>query len=277
MAKPLEDYDRKRDFARTPEPPPAPIVAGDEQQFVVHRHEASSLHYDLRIELNGVLLSWAVPKGFSFDPSDKRLAVRTENHPMKYVDFHGVIPKGQYGAGTMTIWDRGTLRARCAWPGVARRAFAAMEKGEVKLVLRGRRLRGEWHLVRTNQGRPQPRGSCSRSATRYAGHEAGLGARPGPRGGPAARDPRTREAHGGRLHPRPLRRPGLDVRDGVHGPAPARGPRGRRGEAARATPGGRPGRGGPAGRGGRSARSWTASSSPWTTAGVRAPSCSRSG
>ncbi len=146
MGKPLEDYDRKRDFSRTREP--APRRPGKRAQgepvFVVHRHEARRLHYDLRIERGGVLLSWAVPKGFSYDPADKHLAVRTEDHPLEYEDFSGVIPRGEYGAGTMTIWDRG----RCTFLN----GEQGVEEGELKLVLRGRRLRGEWHLVKTKQG-----------------------------------------------------------------------------------------------------------------------------
>jgi bifunctional non-homologous end joining protein LigD len=110
----------------------------------VHRHEARRLHYDLRLERGGVLLSWAVPKGFSYDPADKHLAVRTEDHPLEYESFSGVIPKGEYGAGTMTIWDRG----RC----IFLNGEQGVEQGELKLVLAGRRLRGEWHLVRTKQG-----------------------------------------------------------------------------------------------------------------------------
>jgi bifunctional non-homologous end joining protein LigD len=141
----IDEYRRKRDFARTPEPAPA---EGPSQgnRFVVHRHEARSLHYDLRIEAAGVLASWAVPKGFSYLPEDKRLAVRTEDHPLEYHSFEGSIPKGQYGAGTMRIWDAGTYQVRKA-AGI----LQALEKGELKLELRGRRLRGEWHLVRTKQ------------------------------------------------------------------------------------------------------------------------------
>lgn len=146
VGKPLGDYEKKRDFERTPEPParrPRRKPGGD-PLFVVHRHEARRLHYDLRLERRGVLLSWAVPKGFSYDPTDKHLAVRTEDHPLEYEDFHGVIPKGEYGAGTMQIWDRGRVTYLNGEDGP--------EAGEVKVVLRGRRLRGEWHLVRTKQG-----------------------------------------------------------------------------------------------------------------------------
>ena len=146
MKKPLDDYGKKRDFERTPEPAPKRPrrKRGSEPIFVVHRHEARRLHYDLRLERAGVLLSWAVPKGFSYDPADKHLAVRTEDHPLEYEDFHGVIPKGEYGAGTMQIWDRGLVTYLNGEGGP--------ESGEVKIVLRGRRLRGEWHLVQTKQG-----------------------------------------------------------------------------------------------------------------------------
>jgi bifunctional non-homologous end joining protein LigD len=145
---PLDDYRRKRDFSRTPEPAPAlPPGAQRARVFVVHRHEARNLHYDLRLETEGVLRSWAVPRGFSYDPKDKRLAVATEDHPLEYEHFSGRIPKGAYGAGTMTIWDRGTYA-------ILRDAdlAAAFANGEVKVRFFGRRLRGEWHLVKTNQG-----------------------------------------------------------------------------------------------------------------------------
>jgi len=146
VSQPLGDYEKKRDFERTPEPPAhRPRRApGAPPIFVVHRHEARNLHYDLRLERAGVLLSWAVPKGFSYDPADKHLAVRTEDHPFEYVDFHGVIPKGEYGAGTMQIWDRGRV--------VYLNGEGGPETGEVKVTLHGRRLRGEWHLVQTKQG-----------------------------------------------------------------------------------------------------------------------------
>ena len=151
-SKPAADYNAKRDFRRTPEPPlesPATgrqegIVAA-EGTFVIHRHEARRLHYDLRLAADGVLISWAVPRGFSYDPAVKHLAVHTEDHPLRYTTFEGVIPKGEYGAGTMLIWDTGSYEVvKAADLGSATAA------GEVKVILRGRRLRGEWHLVRTN-------------------------------------------------------------------------------------------------------------------------------
>lgn len=146
MADALDDYRRKRDFRSTPEPEPAPVRPRRDDVFVVHRHEARQLHYDLRLEHAGVLKSWAVPRGFSYEPADKRLAIRTEDHPLEYEHFHGRIPKGQYGAGTMQIWDRGRyeLVATPTWD-------EALARGELKFRLFGRRLRGEWHLVRTQQ------------------------------------------------------------------------------------------------------------------------------
>ena len=143
---PLADYKKKRDFGKTPEPPPAPVEAEDTGaptgQFVIHRHEARALHYDLRLEMDGVLKCFAVPRGFSWDPKDKHLAVHTEDHPFEYIEFDGVIPKGQYGAGTMVIWDRGTYRALAD-------GKAGLENGKLELDLDGGRLRGEWHMVKT--------------------------------------------------------------------------------------------------------------------------------
>lgn len=144
----LREYRKKRDFAKTTEPSGGDRLGARARTskgntFVIHRHEARNLHYDLRLELDGVLISWAVPRGFSWVPSDKHLAVRTEDHPLEYLDFDGVIPKGEYGAGTMVIWDRGTFETKLM------PLDQALEAGEVKVVLDGGRLRGEWHLVRT--------------------------------------------------------------------------------------------------------------------------------
>ena len=171
MNKSIDDYRRKRDFDETPEPRPGDArVRGERPVFVVHRHDATRLHYDLRLEMEGVLRSWAVPKGFSFDPQDKHLAIRTEDHPLEYEHFHGVIPKGQYGAGTMTLWDRGTYDVV-----LAPDAPTAVRNGELKVILRGRRLRGEWHLVRTKQG--PGTWLLFKSRDRYAGppRDAALG------------------------------------------------------------------------------------------------------
>lgn len=105
---PLHRYRTKRDFGKTPEPQDAPAKHGEELSFVIQKHAATRLHYDFRLELGGVLLSWAVPKGPSFDPTDKRMAVRTEDHPLSYGAFEGTIPPGNYGAGTVIVWDHGT-------------------------------------------------------------------------------------------------------------------------------------------------------------------------
>lgn len=164
MQDPLAEYRQKRDFAATPEPAGERATPRGDDVFVVHRHEARQLHYDLRLEQGGVLKSWAVPRGFSYAPAEKRLAVRTEDHPLAYEHFSGRIPKGQYGAGTMTIWDRGTYRL-VKEPDWER----AMAKGELKALLFGRRLRGEWHLVRTQQG-PNT-WLLFKSKDRYAGPE----------------------------------------------------------------------------------------------------------
>ena len=138
---PLEEYQRKRDFAHTPEP----TGGGDagaalSLSFVVHKHAATALHYDFRLELDGVLLSWAVPKGPSLDPHDKRLAVHVEDHPLEYGGFEGTIPKGEYGGGTVIIWDRGT------WEPVGD-PHAGLARGDFKFVLHGEKLRGLWVLV----------------------------------------------------------------------------------------------------------------------------------
>ncbi len=144
---PLKDYARKRDFARTPEPKPArAAAAGTGQGFVVQKHDARRLHYDLRLELDGVLKSWAVTRGPSLTVGEKRLAVRTEDHPLKYLDFEGNIPKGEYGGGSMIVWDRG----RWLPEGDPHKGLV---KGHLAFALEGARLRGRWHLVRM---RPKP-------------------------------------------------------------------------------------------------------------------------
>ncbi len=147
-SKTIDEYRAKRDFGKTPEPAPGepPSRSGAEAAFVVHRHEARRLHYDLRLEMDGVLKSWAVPRGFVYDPTVKHLAVHTEDHPMEYEHFEGVIPKDSYGAGTMTIWDRGRYRLAKEGEGAQK-----VSDGKLEIVLYGKKLRGEWHLVRTNK------------------------------------------------------------------------------------------------------------------------------
>src|SRR5512141_1799444 len=145
MAK-LDVYDAKRDFLITPEPPPArakPRRPGP-LTFMIHKHHARRLHYDLRLEMEGVLASWAVPRGPSYDPADKRLAVETEDHPLAYGGFEGRIPDGEYGAGDSIIWDRGTWDT--VPPG---QAATQKRKGHIVVALRGEKLAGRWHLVRT--------------------------------------------------------------------------------------------------------------------------------
>jgi bifunctional non-homologous end joining protein LigD len=140
----LEDYKRKRDFTKTPEPPPEVKARkkGEQLFFCVQKHLASHLHYDFRLEWNGVLLSWAVPKGPSIDPKDKRLAMQTEDHPYDYGMFEGVIPEG-YGAGIVMLWDHGT------WEPESEDVDAALGKGDLKFRLNGYKLKGSWVIVRT--------------------------------------------------------------------------------------------------------------------------------
>jgi bifunctional non-homologous end joining protein LigD len=142
----LDEYRRKRDFRTTNEPKGrvASAAGDDSLSFVVQKHAASHLHYDFRLELDGVLKSWAVPKGPSLDPSVKRLAVHVEDHPLDYGGFEGIIPAGQYGGGSVMLWDRGTWRA----DGDAAKAY---RKGRLKFELTGERLRGRWNLVRTRR------------------------------------------------------------------------------------------------------------------------------
>jgi bifunctional non-homologous end joining protein LigD len=139
----LTEYKRKRDFKKTPEPAGKVKSSKGELEFVVQKHAASRLHYDFRLELDGTLKSWAVPKGPSLDPSVKALAVQVEDHPLDYAGFEGVIPEGQYGGGTVMVWDRG------AWePEGEEDASRAFKKGRLKFALHGEKLKGSWALVR---------------------------------------------------------------------------------------------------------------------------------
>ena len=139
----LAEYNRKRHFGVTPEPQGK---LGRQKrkslEFVVQKHRASRLHYDFRLEHDGVMLSWAVPKGPSTDPANKRFAMQTEDHPIEYNQFEGVIPEGEYGGGTVMIWDRGT------WEPEAEDVEKALAKGDLKFKLNGKKLRGSWVLVR---------------------------------------------------------------------------------------------------------------------------------
>jgi bifunctional non-homologous end joining protein LigD len=154
--KRLAEYRRKRDFARTAEPRGGRRKRAPKLAYVIQKHAASHLHFDLRLELDGVMKSWAVPKGPSLDPAVKRLAMQVEDHPIEYNAFEGTIPKGEYGGGTVMIWDRGTYEygGDDALEGEAglREGY---RRGDFKFVLHGKRLKGSWVLVRTRRGDPK--------------------------------------------------------------------------------------------------------------------------
>ena len=165
MASKLSLYQRKRDFTKTAEPSGAAKVAAAEYpRFVIQKHAATRLHYDLRLELDGVFKSWAVTKGFSLDPKDKRLAVETEDHPLDYGDFEGTIPKGEYGGGTVMLWDRGF------WAADGDPA-KALRKGELKFTLVGEKLQGSWVLVRLRHDRERGKRTNWLLIKRHDGYE----------------------------------------------------------------------------------------------------------
>jgi bifunctional non-homologous end joining protein LigD len=145
----LEKYKEKRNFNKTSEPGAVKKSSGSSLEFVVQKHRASRLHYDFRLELEGVLKSWAVPKGPSLNPADKRLAMMVEDHPYDYKDFEGTIPKGEYGAGEVIIWDRGTYHAIGTTDKKESEKIlkAGLNKGDMKFVLHGEKLKGEFVLV----------------------------------------------------------------------------------------------------------------------------------
>jgi bifunctional non-homologous end joining protein LigD len=142
----LDEYRKKRKFQVSPEPAGTPGVSaasGGPLRYVIQKHRATQLHYDFRLEFGGVLLSWAVPKGPSPDPSVKRLAMQVEDHPLEYSDFEGVIPESEYGGGTVMVWDKGE------WTPESDDVEAALKKGDLKFTLHGKKLQGSWVLVRT--------------------------------------------------------------------------------------------------------------------------------
>ena len=141
----LDEYKRRRNFDKTPEPAGSArsrTLPREVLSFVVQKHAARRLHYDFRLELDGVMKSWAIPKGPSLDPAEKRLAVEVEDHPLEYGGFEGIIPKGEYGGGTVLLWDRGT------WNPIEPDPAAALGKGMLKFELQGEKLHGNWMLVR---------------------------------------------------------------------------------------------------------------------------------
>src|SRR5688572_10333267 len=147
----LGRYREMRDFSVTPEPRGKRLAARKKQlRYYIQRHAATRLHYDFRLELDGVLKSWAVPKGPSFDPADRRLAVQTEDHPLDYGEFEGVIPEKQYGAGDVLLWDRGV------WIPEERDAREALRKGRLHFRLEGEKLEGSWVLTRTRGAEDKP-------------------------------------------------------------------------------------------------------------------------
>jgi DNA ligase D-like protein (predicted 3'-phosphoesterase) len=148
MSSSLDAYRRKRDFDQTSEPAGGGQASGGEPIYVIQRHDASTLHCDVRLEVDGVLKSWAVPKGPPERTGERRLAVPTEDHPMAYADFAGRIPKGQYGAGKVEIWDRGTYRNLRAIGDESLSMAEALEEGKVEVYLQGDKLDGPYALIR---------------------------------------------------------------------------------------------------------------------------------
>ncbi len=161
----LDEYKRKRRFEETPEPPPK-LEKKSKHRFVVQKHRATRLHYDFRLEMEGVLKSWAVPKGPSLDPADKRLAMMVEDHPVSYFDFEGTIPEGNYGAGTVMVWDVGTWEPLSPEPvkgkfvpGTDAEASAMLKKGDFKIRLHGKKLNGDFGLIHMRSRRPGTKGT----------------------------------------------------------------------------------------------------------------------
>ena len=163
--EPLEEYVKKRDFSATPEPSGAVGESNPDPIFVIQKHDARNLHYDLRLESEGVLKSWAVPKGPSMDPKVKRLAVPTEDHPMAYADFEGVIPEGHYGAGTVLVWDSGTFQ-NTKGDDVS---FAEnLNEGHATIYIKGSKLVGKFALIRTKRGGKRPQWLFFKMKDEYA-------------------------------------------------------------------------------------------------------------
>lgn len=161
----LDDYIKKREFSKTPEPK-GKLNKENANRFVIQRHQARSLHYDLRLEMEGVLKSWAVPKGPSMNPSDKRLAINTEDHPVEYLTFHGTIPKGNYGAGVMDIWDHGTFKVLESDKGTD--PIKQLESGDLKIEFFGSKIKGAFALVHTKRGEKNNQWLLIKKKDKYA-------------------------------------------------------------------------------------------------------------
>lgn len=161
----LDDYIKKRKFDDTPEPK-GELDKENAYRFVIQRHQARALHYDLRLEMEGVLKSWAVPKGPSMNPSDKRLAIMTEDHPVKYLTFHGTIPKGNYGAGVMDIWDEGTFQVLESDEG--KDPIKQLNKGDLKIEFFGKKIKGSFAIVHTKRGELQNQWLLIKKKDKYA-------------------------------------------------------------------------------------------------------------
>jgi len=148
----LKAYQEKRDFSKTPEPRAGSGKSSRQPIFVIQQHDASRMHFDFRLEVEGILASWAVPKGPSTDPREKRLAVRTEDHPLEYADFEGRIPQGHYGAGVVIVWDTGNYENRSRRDEGEMPLEKALAQGRVKVRLHGQKLKGGYALIHTKMG-----------------------------------------------------------------------------------------------------------------------------
>ena len=164
----LRAYRSKRDFRKTAEPKGSRRGRGPTLAYVIQKHDASHLHFDLRLEVDGVMKSWAVPKGPSINPAVKRLAVQVEDHPVEYNTFEGSIPKGQYGGGTVMIWDRGTWHYGGDEPDQLEGIRSGLREGKLEVVLKGRRLKGAWVLIRTARRSGKPQWLLIKQRDRYA-------------------------------------------------------------------------------------------------------------
>ncbi|MBD3401408.1 DNA ligase [candidate division GN15 bacterium] len=153
MAKKLSEYSKKRDLRKSPEPKAGRKKGKGKRIFVIQKHDASTLHYDFRLEIDGVLKSWALPKGPSTDPSDKRLAINTEDHPYAYKDFEGVIPEGEYGAGAVLVWDTGTYENIKKENGRTVAMQKCFDRGHIEIRLEGQKLSGGFVLTKLKKGK----------------------------------------------------------------------------------------------------------------------------